>query len=143
VQARRLLADEFAEAENDAELVGLDAEREGIKARNGNTKRREQEKQRTRNARPRHNLLQAILTSPQKLLKIGLLAAAAAGRTLAPGTTAPAAFPTAATATLIAPRHYHALLGSLLGDKQMPDEKAPIKPRPASCCLYRSPQLIG
>mgnify|MGYP006924698789 CR=1 FL=1 len=110
VQSRRLLAHELAEAQNDAKLVGLNAERERIKASNGDADGREEEEQRARNARSRHHLLEAVLAAPQKLFKVRLLAAAAAGRALSPGATTAAAFPSAAPASLIAPRHYHALL---------------------------------
>jgi hypothetical protein len=62
-------------------------------------------------------LLEAVLTAPQKLFKIGLLAttaAATAGRALAPR-AATAALPATAATTLIAPRHLKALLHWLLG----------------------------
>ena len=100
VQARRLLAHELAEAHDDAELVGVDAEEERVPGDDGARPRRSEEDERTGNAAAVHHLLHAVLAALQHVLEVGGLAA----RSLAP--RAAAAFPAAATATaLIAPGH--------------------------------------
>ena len=90
VQARRLLRDRLAEAHDDAELVGVDAEGEGVEGDDRRHHDRDQEHERARQARAaRHHLLELVLAALQQLLEIGLVVRAARGP-LAPRTAAAA-----------------------------------------------------
>ena len=94
-------ANEFAEAEHDAELLGVDPHGEAEKADQRDQRDGEQRRERAAHAPAGNGLPDAVLSPAQDLLKVGLLAGTARARAPRP---AAAALPTAAAA-LIAPRH--------------------------------------
>ena len=103
VQTRRLAADRLAEAHDDAELIGIDAEGEGIEGDNRRRHHRQQEHERARQPRAaRHHLLELVLAALQQLFQIRLILGAAR-RSLAPWASAAAS--AAAAPTLITPGH--------------------------------------
>ena len=74
VEAGRQLAHILAEAQHDAELVGIDAHGEAEKADQRDQHRGDQHRERAAHAAARHGLAQAVLAAAQNLFEVGLLA---------------------------------------------------------------------
>ncbi len=70
MKSRRLLAHELAEAHHDAELIGIDAEKERVPGDDYTTHDRGQEHERPGYAAAVHDLLHAVLAAFQHFLEI-------------------------------------------------------------------------
>jgi hypothetical protein len=101
IQAGRKLADIFAEAEHDTELIGVHPHGETEKSDQRDEQDRKQHGEGSAHAAAWHGLPQFVLAAAQNLFQVRLLAWRAGTR--APGPSG-AAFPATASA-LIAPRH--------------------------------------
>src|SRR6185295_3645954 len=115
VQPRRLRPRRLTEEHNDAEFIGVDAKRKGIKGQYRCRHHGDQKHQRSRQARATgHHLLQLVLATLQDFFEVGLMMGTPARGALTPRSAAPASS-AAPTATLVAPRHRACLYRSPLG----------------------------
>src|SRR6185436_16246163 len=114
MQTGRLAADRLAEAHDDAELVGIDAEGEGARQPRAT----------------RHHLLELVLAALEQLFQIRLLRTAR--RSLAPRTAASAA----AAPTLITPGHKVSLSGiaAQVAQDPPPRRRARARAPPQPAC---------
>ena len=103
MQARGLLAIDLAKAHDNAELVRVDAEGEGVKSNDGCQDHCAEKQERAWHAGAAgHDLLQPVLTALEQLFQVRLLMWPSR-RALSPGTAT--ASLASSSPTLITPRH--------------------------------------